>query len=77
MFATVWLALCLILVYIAAFSIYRLYLNPLAKIPGPKIAALTGFYEVYYDLCQEGRFPWKLKELHEQYGALKLSALLC
>ena len=76
MFAIVWLALCLVLLYVAALSIYRLYLSPLAKIPGPKVAALTRLYEVYYDLYQEGRFPWKLKELHEHYGALKSSVLL-
>lgn len=49
-------------------TIYRLYWSPLASIPGPKLAALTGYYELYYDLFQGARFPWKLLQLHDRYG---------
>ena len=48
--------------------VYRLYLSPLAKIPGPRAAALTGAYEMYYDLIEKARFPWKIEELHKEYG---------
>ena len=48
--------------------VYRLFLSPLAKLPGPKLAALTSWYEFYFDVIQPGKFVWKIKDLHEQYG---------
>uniref|UniRef100_A0A0D2YE54 Trichodiene oxygenase n=1 Tax=Fusarium oxysporum (strain Fo5176) TaxID=660025 RepID=A0A0D2YE54_FUSOF len=50
--------------------VYRLYLSPLAKIPGPRLAALTFFYEFYYDVVKRGKFLWKIQELHRQYGPI-------
>lgn len=49
-------------------AIYRLYLHPLAKIPGPRLAASTFWYEFYYDVILPGRYVWKIKDLHERYG---------
>ena len=48
--------------------IYRLLLSPLAAIPGPKLAAVTSWYEFYYDVIQPGQYVFKIKELHEKYG---------
>lgn len=56
------------LVYILSVVLYRLVLSPLTRVPGPKLAALTGCYEMYYDLVEKARFPWKIVELHEKYG---------
>lgn len=56
------------LAYIIYGVIYRIFLSPLAKIPGPKLAALTSWYEFYFDVVQPGRFVWKIKDLHNQYG---------
>lgn len=61
-------AACLLLGYVFCTSVWRLYLHPLAGIPGPKLAALTSWYEFYYDVVQPAKFYWKIKELHEQYG---------
>jgi hypothetical protein len=59
-------------VYIA---IWRLYFSPIAQFPGPRLAALTQWYEVYYDLFKGGQFIFKLLELHEQYGIVILISL--
>lgn len=56
------------LVYAAILTLYRLYLSPLAKFPGPKLAAASFWYEFYYDVIRSGTYTWKLKELHKQYG---------
>ena len=49
--------------------VYRLWFHPLARFPGPKLAALTTWYEGYYDCLQyKGRFTFKLGDLHEKYG---------
>ena len=52
--------------------VYRLYLSPVAKVPGPRLAAVTYFYEIYYDWIKEGRYTWKIAELHEKYGMVSL-----
>lgn len=60
------------IVYLIAGAIYRLYFHPLAKFPGPKVAALTGWYEAYHDMYRRGMFIWKIQEMHEKYGMLCL-----
>jgi len=55
-------------IYALIQAIYRAYFSPLSKIPGPKLAAMTQCYEMYYDLIQAARFPWQIKRLHELYG---------
>lgn len=66
-------------VYLVYAVVYRLYLSPLAKFPGPKLAALTTGYEIYYDVVDGPRFPWAVEELHRRYGRLINSGrtLLC
>ena len=57
------------LVYLVALAIYRLYLHPLAKFPGPRLAALTQWYEFYYDVSLRGQFLFKVEEMHKKYGS--------
>jgi hypothetical protein len=52
----------------AAGAVRRLYFHPLAHIPGPKLAAVTWWYEFYFDGIRQGRFVFKIQELHKQYG---------
>ena len=54
--------------YLVFLAIYRLFLSPLSKFPGPKLAALTLWYEFYYDVIKEGRYTWKIRDLHAKYG---------
>ena len=56
------------ILYVAYIVLDHLYLSPLAKFPGPKLAALTFWYETYYDVLKGGCCVWKLTELHEKYG---------
>jgi len=65
-----WLAVVSIggLLYCVATVVYRLYLSPLSRFPGPKLAAATLLYEAYYDIVKKGQYTFKIKELHDKYG---------
>jgi hypothetical protein len=58
----------LTILYVASLYLYRLYLHPLAGYPGPKLAAISNWYEFYYDVIQHGKFTAHIQELHEEYG---------
>lgn len=64
------LALIAFLAYTVALAVYRLYLSPLAKFPGPKLAALSQYYETYYELISGGggNFTRRIKKMHDTYG---------
>ena len=49
-------------------GLWRLYWSPIAHIPGPKLAALTRLYELYYEIYQGGQYTFKIGELHNKYG---------
>lgn len=51
--------------------IYRIFFHPLAGVPGPKLAAATQCYEMYFDLIHKARMPWQIKKLHDIYGMPK------
>ena len=63
-------ALVAIVLYIAYGTIYRLCLSPIAHFPGPKLAALTLWYEFYFDVVRRGSYVWKIQKMHEIYGTL-------
>jgi hypothetical protein len=54
--------------YLTGLAIYRLYLSPLPRFPGPKRAALTKWYEFYYDVVAQGQFTFQIQRLHKKYG---------
>ena len=60
--------------YCLAVAVYRLFFSPLAKFPGPKLAAVTGWYEGYYDIFvnggEGGQFARQIERLHQQYGPI-------
>lgn len=53
---------------VVVLPVYRLCFHPLAAFPGPRCAAVTGWYEFFYDIVCKGQFIWKIEQLHEQYG---------
>ncbi|CAG8984003.1 hypothetical protein HYALB_00009012 [Hymenoscyphus albidus] len=62
----------LLALYMIYLVIYRLYISPIAKFPGPTLAAVTHWYEAYYDLVSNGGGQWtfQIQRLHEKYGPI-------
>lgn len=55
--------------WVAAIAIYRIIFHPLAKIPGPKLAAITQLYQTYFSYIKnESRYYQKVEQLHKKYG---------
>lgn len=54
--------------YFVGLVIYRLYFSPLSKFPGPRLAAATYLYEGYYDIVKRGKYTFKIRDLHAEYG---------
>ena len=65
---SLWALTLLVVSYILGLAVYRLYFSPLASIPGPRLAALTLWYEFYHDFFRKGKFLWVIADMHEQYG---------
>lgn len=53
---------------ILAVIVYRISFHPLSQYPGPKLAAATGGYRIYYEIWKGGRMIQQLEALHKQYG---------
>ena len=58
--------------YIVTLVFYRLLLHPLAQFPGPKLAAVTRYYEAYFDLIRNGQYTFKIVDLHTRYGEFRV-----
>lgn len=61
--------------YVVLTAIYRLYLSPIAHFPGPRLAALTGAYEFYWEAIRNGRYTFHIGDLHKKYGTSLFSVL--
>lgn len=53
-------------IYLGITIVYRLYFHPLAKFPGPKFAATSILWYVYY--WTSGDWPHYLAKAHRKYG---------
>lgn len=62
-------------IYGVGILVYRVYLHPLAKFPGPKLAAVTSFYEGYYEIVQKGLYSRQISKLHDVYGEYRVEIL--
>ncbi len=61
-------AAILLVLYVVVGAFYRLCLSPIAKFPGPKLAALSLWYEFWCDGVKRGQYTFRIKEMHEKYG---------
>ena len=65
------IAAAIVLLYLAQSvlkAIYRITLHPLAKFPGPILAALSYKYEFYFDGIKGGQYSNEIARLHQIYG---------
>lgn len=60
----------LLVTYGVCLAFYRLFFHPLARFPGPKLAAVTRWYEAYYDVVEYGQYTFKIAEMHKKYGTV-------
>ncbi|CAH0024953.1 unnamed protein product [Clonostachys rhizophaga] len=60
------LVIALVLLYYISYGLYSLFLHPLAKIPGPKIHAISHLPYVYH--ITKGDWHTTLDALHKRYG---------
>lgn len=57
--------ICIVL-GILGYIVYQVYFHPLARFPGPFLAAVTDLWQVHQFLTLKE--PYNLKELHAKYG---------
>ncbi|KAI1174479.1 trichodiene oxygenase [Nemania sp. FL0916] len=57
-------------IYYGTLVFYRLFLHPLARFPGPRLAAVSRWYEAYYDVVRGGQYTKKIAKLHQTYGPI-------
>lgn len=60
--------LILLVLHCTTMVIYRMYFHPLAKFPGPRIAAVTHLYEVAWDYFGKGAYLYEIERMHQEYG---------
>jgi hypothetical protein len=57
-------------IYVVGLVIHRLYFHPLAKFPGSKLAAASGWYEFYFDYWLNGKYIFEIERMHKKYGPI-------
>lgn len=61
-----------VVAYYVTLVFYRLFLHPVARFPGPRLAAVSRWYEGYYDVILDGEYTSKIAKLHRTYGIVFL-----
>lgn len=57
-------------IYAVLLCIYRVTLHPLARFPGPRLPAITFWFEFYHDAVRGGQYLFRIKEMHAKYGPI-------
>ncbi|KAG8165562.1 hypothetical protein KVR01_004114 [Diaporthe batatas] len=70
MLSVYYISLLAFVLYRALKVVYNLYFHPLAKFPGPKLAAASHLYEFYWLVVRDGEFIWALERMHKKYGPI-------
>ncbi|RDW57462.1 hypothetical protein BP6252_13800 [Coleophoma cylindrospora] len=60
----------LLVSYVALGIIKRLYFSPVSRFPGPKLAAITFWYQYYYNHILRGQYTYEIERLHREYGPI-------
>ena len=60
----------LIFLYVVYLATFRLYLRPMANFPGSKLAALSLWYEFYYDIVLGSQYIKEIIRMHDEYDAI-------
>ncbi|PTB38770.1 hypothetical protein M441DRAFT_198082 [Trichoderma asperellum CBS 433.97] len=58
--------ICLLLLSIVSIALYRLFFHPLARVPGPKLAAISNIWHAYH--ARNGGMFELACTLHQKYG---------
>ena len=63
-----------IVIYSGGLVIYRLFFHPLARFPGPKLAAATHWWECFQDIFigQGGDYINQVDRMHDKWGRLAI-----
>ena len=66
------LFIAIYMIYLSSILAYRLYFHPLARFPGPKLAAATHLYELYFEFLNGSEFTFlhERERLHDIYGPI-------
>ncbi|GJE93186.1 cytochrome P450 [Phanerochaete sordida] len=56
------------LLYNVTTVIYNIYFHPLARFPGPRLAAASEWWQAYVEVIKEESLSKKLLDLHAKYG---------
>jgi hypothetical protein len=59
-----------LVLYVLYKVVYRLFFHPLSNVPGPWYAAISTFYEFWWDAPKSGRYMFKIEEMHKKYGPI-------
>lgn len=59
---------CLAILYVGAVALYRVFFHPLHIYPGPFLAAVTDWYEAYYNIIKKGGLLVEIERLHKLHG---------
>ncbi|KAM0801931.1 cytochrome P450 [Usnea florida] len=62
--------ICIYICYSFFLVAQRLFFHPLRKFPGPRLAAITGWYETYHEAVLGGTFVKQYGRWHKQFGPI-------